>query len=66
MFSIVTFETASQTRTNVGRDVIFFMGNWLDSCVLLLVDLMWVTGCPAFMPGNTSDFTQISLSIIID
>jgi len=27
------------------HDLILSMGNWLDVCGLLLVDLMWVTGC---------------------
>jgi len=40
---------ASQTRTNVGRGLILSVGNWLDGCGLLLVDLMWVTGCPALI-----------------
>jgi len=31
-----------------------FMGNWLDGCGLLLVDLMWVTVCPALTLVNTS------------
>jgi len=26
-----------------------FVGNWLDGCGLPLVDLMWVTGCPALI-----------------
>jgi len=40
---------ASGTRTNVGRSLILSVGNWLDGCGLLLVDLMWVTGCPALV-----------------
>lgn len=28
---------------------------WLDGCGFLLVDLMWVTGCPALAPVNASE-----------
>jgi len=34
--------------------VISSIGNWLDWYDFLLADLMWVTGCPALMPVNTS------------
>jgi len=35
---------------------VLFLSNytWLDGCGLLLVDLMWVTGCTTLVPVNAS------------
>jgi len=38
-----------------GIDVVHgYLIGWLDGCGLLLVALMWVTGCPALTLVNTS------------
>jgi len=45
-------DTATNLKSALNRSC--DKGKWLDGCGLLLVSLVWVTGCHTFAPVNTS------------
>jgi len=61
------------TSTNVGQGLVLLLEYWLDGCDLLLVDLMWMTACPALriwgyiiINYNVNVYYIILLGIIIN